>query len=602
MIKITNNINAIPVLHGRAAISDALREHLLDNKYDIIAIELPDYIQNQLIENIQELPIIKAVGIEKEDDMCFIPTDPCDAMIEAIRQSIQNNTEVVFTAPHIFPIEPTLAHLPDPWNISHIGLEKYYLSTMPYLLDLDLVNDEKYWIASSAQVLKELPSDKKILFLCRYHHLPIYQILLNQDKIEINYTPVPEIFQISNYEIDSDLLYFVFNELPFYVAEYEKSRQDPFLSHPDYTNLIKRLFQETRSEYTESKREARNVNLQRLQIVLQYLRNLCIQDNLLNPDLYTLVVAAKGVFGDSFATKIIDAAKYYPFFSFDDSNTKLRVGIEHVKLPFSDDIIEGFNFFSNPLRGFRDIRLKQAPDQNNQNHKYRFNSNGGFCSHIPEDTKIENFNKHVRKSALKQLNEFNKKSEKFTSSIKDGLDIRETLRNWHTKELYVKEIPIAQAKIDTVIILLDTNHDAKYPFLTTWYAEHEEESTLTFYSTQPEENIIGPGIARAYYGGFSLLYPPRLIPQIEYNLNSIGKSLHEILCEYSFKHSKEKVISIISPSKPGLKIQKIAQYYKKQIVWQPLSKFNQDTLDQIRVFHILENHGIRSIASRFIGF
>ena len=30
------------------------------------------------------------------------------------------------------------------------------------------------------------------------------------------------------------------------------------------------------------------------------------------------------------------------------------------------------------------------------------------------------------------------RSEKFTTSLKDGLDIRETLRNWHTGDLFVK--------------------------------------------------------------------------------------------------------------------------------------------------------------------
>ena len=31
------------------------------------------------------------------------------------------------------------------------------------------------------------------------------------------------------------------------------------------------------------------------------------------------------------------------------------------------------------------------------------------------------------------------RTEKFTSSLKDGLDVRESLRNWHTGELSVRE-------------------------------------------------------------------------------------------------------------------------------------------------------------------
>ena len=40
------------------------------------------------------------------------------------------------------------------------------------------------------------------------------------------------------------------------------------------------------------------------------------------------------------------------------------------------------------------------------------------------------------------------RTEKFTTSLKDGLDIRETLRNWHTGSLYVKEIPPSKGSLD----------------------------------------------------------------------------------------------------------------------------------------------------------
>ena len=44
-------------------------------------------------------------------------------------------------------------------------------------------------------------------------------------------------------------------------------------------------------------------------------------------------------------------------------------------------------------------------------------------------------------------------------------------------------------------------------YCATWYAEHGEESTLTFYATDPLADLVGPGIARSYYGGLSLLFP-----------------------------------------------------------------------------------------------
>ena len=81
------------------------------------------------------------------------------------------------------------------------------------------------------------------------------------------------------------------------------------------------------------------------------------------------------------------------------------------------------------------------------------------CSYPPEDDKIESFNTHVREQAKLLLGEDLARSEKFTSSLKDGLDIRETLRNWHTGDLYVKEIPPARGTIEIVVFLFESPAD-----------------------------------------------------------------------------------------------------------------------------------------------
>ncbi len=46
----------------------------------------------------------------------------------------------------------------------------------------------------------------------------------------------------------------------------------------------------------------------------------------------------------------------------------------------------------------------------------------------------------------------------------------------------------------------------------TWYAEHQEESTLAFYATHSPSEILGPGVAAATYGGAIFFYPPRPFP------------------------------------------------------------------------------------------
>ena len=139
----------------------------------------------------------------------------------------------------------------------------------------------------------------------------------------------------------------------------------------------------------------------------------------------------------------------------------------------------------------------------------------GMCSWPPEDDRIESFQRHVRDQAKAVLGADLARSEKFTTSVMDGLDIRETLRNWHTGDLYVKVIPPSRGSIEVVVFLFDVPADPSvYTCRATWYAEHTEESTLAFFATDPMEDLVGPGIAQAEYGGAFFLFPPRPIPDI----------------------------------------------------------------------------------------
>ena len=88
-----------------------------------------------------------------------------------------------------------------------------------------------------------------------------------------------------------------------------------------------------------------------------------------------------------------------------------------------------------------DVRAAaQAAEQDQTRWKQRWNP-FGMCSWPPEDDRIESFHRHVRDQAKAILGADLARTEKFTTSVRDGIDIRETLRNWHTGDLYVKVVP-----------------------------------------------------------------------------------------------------------------------------------------------------------------
>ena len=60
-----------------------------------------------------------------------------------------------------------------------------------------------------------------------------------------------------------------------------------------------------------------------------------------------------------------------------------------------------------------------------------------------------------------------------------------------------------------MIVIFDEDRDDRYPYMTTWLGEHQNESDMAFYSTNPFDNLVGPGIGRGEYGGFLMSLPAR---------------------------------------------------------------------------------------------
>ena len=192
--------------------------------------------------------------------------------------------------------------------------------------------------------------------------------------------------------------------------------------------------------------------------------------------------------------------------------------------------------------------------------------------------------------------------DKVLGAIKDGLDMRDTLRHWHDGELYVKEIPASRGHIEIVVFIFDiAPNPNSYQWRQTWYAEHEKESTLCFFATNYIDEMIGPGIGRAKYGGCMMIYPPRPIPDIWSDPRIyLGKTLEEKLMEAAFFHSQEKYITVVSPCLPKSNWRKIARKYHKKIIHIPLKKFSNQNIEKIRRFHVLNGKHIRLVAKNYI--
>jgi hypothetical protein len=323
--------------------------------------------------------------------------------------------------------------------------------------------------------------------------------------------------------------------------------------------------------------------------------------------MFSLIVAAKQTAGDDFALALAETLRDYPHVGDDEVRDaferpgSLRMGFHRADVP-----IWGPGPMVSRLPGqsmsWRSLELRPQPTRDEQTRWRQRWYPFGMCSWPPEDDRIESFHRQVRDQAKAIIGADLARTEKFTTSVRDGIDIRETLRNWHTGDLYVKVVPPSRGSIEVVVFLFDVPSDPEiYVNRTTWYAEHAEESTLAFYATDPMKTLVGPGIAQAEYGGALFIYPPRPIPDVWSDPRlRFTTTLEERLLGAAFLHSRDRHVAVVSPCIPPASWRRLARRFGRKIVHVPLKRFSGQLLERLRTFHVLNGKQVRSYAADFI--
>lgn len=598
------SITLVPILHGSAFFAEHVRTRCGHQSFDCIAVDLPEHFAPALSTAVDRLPCISAVTARTpEETVFYVPVDPTDAAIEAVRQSRQQKIPFFCIGPRAIHAPEPIPPMPDAYAAQKLGFDAFTSLCVRTLPDIEPHSDDDTHALFLAHRLHALSLEHtSIMAVVHLRYVPRMIHHYRQEYSHNASFTESSHHQLSSFFINPDHLYFALGELPFLAAKFEKERLDPFAPRTNILDSIKQLFTETRSNYYKHADRPFELSPAKIQIALTFLRNLSILSAQFMPALADIVEAARGVGGNSFALRVLENAKYYPYLPIEHTNSYLGVGIDKVTFPETPGAFPAVNLLRDTALTWRTLRIRPRPSPAHQrNYRYRWNPLG-MCSHIPEDRRIERFNAHVRSKALRVLTEDHVKSEKFTSSVKDGIDFRETLRNWHTGRVYVKETPPTRGKVDTVVIIFDGTNDERYPHQATWYAEHPHESTLTFFATDPLEQMVGPGIARARYGGVSLLFPPRPIPnafELTQNLNL--RSLTERLTYGALMFSQEPNVAFIGPERPSLRLKTLAHGLGKHLVWIPLSTFSTEILERLQHFHVLNGKNVRSWASRFLG-
>ncbi|MCH8156603.1 MAG: hypothetical protein IID18_02440 [Nitrospinae bacterium] len=600
---LSEKIRFLPVVHGSADFTRIVRERILSSACDCLAVALPPEFQSTVEEGIERLPLITlSCQEETKGAINYVPIDPCQPVIMGLRIAKQEGLTRRFIDYSCETYETRKVDFPDTFALRRLPLETFcatMLLTLKRPLSGSLHDKRARWMAYQLHQL-EMEYDR-IIFICSILDWPWIKEAYSErfDYPASCTVPNPQLFGV-----EKETLFFALAEFPYTTYLYEKNRQELKSDKEVTIDGIKEILLRARELFTQKhKVRYHNLTPQTLQIHLQYMRNLALLEDRLTPDLYTLVTTAKQIGGDPFAIAVLEAAREYPYQKIDETTLDpLTLGIDQAVMGDEDSPTNMKNRLSEIQLEWRTIDLKpEANIQKQEEWKYNWNPYGQ-CSWPPEDDQIESFNTHVREQSKLLLSNDLARTEKFTASVKDGIDMRDTLRHWHEGDIYVKEIPPSRGRVEIVVFLFDTEPDPKrYTWRQTWYAEHGEESTLCFYAIDYMTDMVGPGIGRSTYGGCMMIYPPRPIPDIWKDPRiRIAETLEEKLLEAAFYHSREKHVTVVSPCLPRMSWRRLARKYKKHIIHIPLKRFSNQTIEKVRRFHVLNGREIRSFAQHFI--
>jgi len=371
-------------------------------------------------------------------------------------------------------------------------------------------------------------------------------------------------------------------------------------SNPDFDRQVclLEMLRQSAKYYHENVND--EIKQWQIRVYMKYARNWARITGSLMPDLYQMVVCARGCADDNFAYEVWDLATYYPW---QDKSGKYQT--IHIR---ADEVwLNGRKIFLRRKFPYLRKKLMRIPVMDRKNEKrpgeWAEKFDGSWiCSYPPEDIVIENYGSYLRKKGVNILNEENCRVVPFTSSLLDGIDVRETLRNWHEKKLYVREEVKVQGGVGSVVIIFDEDtENKKYPWRLTWLGEHHQESDMALYSTHPGDKIVGPGISRCEYGGFMMTYPPRRVWDVWNDpVYSSAKTKPEVLLMSAIEYSMEKNVVYVAEKPPRSYFKSFANRLGKRLIYVPIGQLSPVSLKKIRVFHVLSGNEVRKIAREYI--
>lgn len=640
-------VHALPILHYRLEFAWLVREAVHRVRPDCIAIELPPTLEAPFLRAVERLPEISVLRYETKGrgggGTVSLLVEPADPLAEGARLARERGIPL-----HLVDVDTDsypLHHdpLPDPYAIHRIGLTPYYGEYRKGCATVPPGPEDQRREQGMAYRLRQLAREHgRILFICGMFHLE----RVKEEFHRPQGAPLERVRRegVALFNLHPDSCREVLGEFPFLSAVYELRRgplpvepadggatlrrrfsaleliaggkreipEAELLRHAversarhagregeflDRQRIILRLFLEAARHYRQETGEP--LHLWQKRAFFRFARNYALVSGMLLPDLFQLLAAARGCIDDNFAYAFWRLATHYPW---------QRESADLPTIALSPEELWGgarrirFRPRERRQKGLSHLGFLKRKKEKRPGEWLEGFDDPAICSWPPEDLVIEEYGRFLKKKGARQLSEELSRTEPFTASLLDGIDMRETLRNLHEGRIYVRENQRAKGGVGSVVVIFDEDRgNGKFSYRMTWLGEHEQESDMAFYATPPADNIVGPGICRCEYGGFLLSYPPRRMMDVWHDPDyAFARTKAEVLLLAALDYSLEKHVVCVAPRPPRSIFRQIASRMGKKIVYIPLGSLSPVKLKSLRVLHILHGHDKREIAKDYV--
>lgn len=584
----------VPAVPGRLEFAGEVRRILVAERPDVVAVELPVALAAPYRRALDRLPQLSVIVYEDEgvDRAVYVPVEVTDPFVEALRTA----AELEIPAACVDPDASERPHLdedyPDTYAVHRLGLEKYVQTYRVHRGHRTAAAEA--FAEAVAWKLQGLDPLARVVVVVSLNLLDAVMEAMERPQARPMRRIRRQGLRVLN--LHPDCLAEVLTEFPYLQEAYETARLGA--AALDRQKLQFRLFAEAEREYEKNTGE-HLAHWQR-RLWARYTRNLALTQSQLVAGLFDLTVAARAVADDNFAWELWELANRYTHqktatdlmttsISGDEMFEKTKRLLLRRRLPRRKARMR-------PV-GLRGRKRESVAGEWEEKSRNRW----AICSYPPEDLVVENYGDFLRKKGKSILSEERSRTEPFTTSLLDGIDLRETIRNWHQGKIYVHAFQKIAGEVGAVVVVFDDDRDNRYPFCMTWLGEHQNESDMAFYATDPQEHLVGPGIGRAEYGGFLMSLPPLRMSDVwgdaDYNF---AESKPERLLLAALDYSLEKLVVYVAARPPRSIFRTIAGRLGRKIVYIPIGQLSPVALKKIRVVHVLDSHDRRDAAREYL--